>query len=130
MLYFNKIENSKFKQNFIKLRQHRKLIKGFKKVNIFTVGDIIKVVFSRKNVFSSFEGICICIKKKKFLSSNTTFILRNVILGIPIEMNFSYFLNRLYYLKLQDYKRKMAYVYKNKLFFLRSKVNKFSIIKI
>ena len=67
-------------------------------------------------------------KKKNYLSLNTSFLLRNVILGVGTEMLFSYFCKRLYNLRFQDYKRKFMYIKRNKLFFLRNKKNKYSQI--
>jgi ribosomal protein L19 len=124
--YFNNITIKQ--KNFYYLRRHRKVVKGLSKSFIFNAGDIIKVVYFRKNYSYVFEGICIGIKKKAFLMPNTSFKLRNIILGISIEMIFLYFSKRLYFLKLHDYKRKFKFINKNKLFYLRFAKNKASKI--
>lgn len=122
--YFNNLKT--FTKNYNYLRRHRKLIKGLSKSFIFNAGDIIKVVYFRKNYSYVFEGICLGIKKKSFLLPNTSFKLRNIILGISIEMIFLYFSKRLFFLKLHDYKRKFKFINKNKLFYLRFAKNQAS----
>jgi len=119
-----------WKTNYLYLRKHREKIKGLKKSLIFSVGDIVKVAFFRKSYSYLFEGICISIKKKSFLSPNLSFSLRNVVLGISIEMMFSYYINRLYHLKLQDYKRKSMHIRSSKLFSLRKKKNSFTRVTL
>jgi ribosomal protein L19 len=116
--YFNFL--IQVQKDFFYLRRNRPLIKGFSKSFIFNAGDILKVIFFRKNYSYVFEGICLGIKKKSFIMPNTSFLLRNIILGISIEMVFLYFSKRLYFLKLQDYKRKFKTTNRNKLFYLRS----------
>jgi ribosomal protein L19 len=125
MTYFNIIQQKE--KNYMHIRRHREHVKGLKKSVIFSVGDVIKVVFFRKNYSYLFEGVCISIKKKGF-GLNMSFVLRNIILGIAIEMVFSYYANRLYNLRLQDYKRKFMHLRRNKLFFLAKKKNIKSIV--
>lgn len=124
IIYFHKLKQ-KLKNPFF-LRQHRNKIKGLLTSYMFNAGDIVKVVYFRKSYAYVFEGICLGIRKKSFIDPNTSFFLRNIVLGIAIEMIFSYFSKRLYFLKLQDYKRKFASVNRNKIFFLRKKKNQHS----
>ena len=119
--YFYKLRQKIKDNNYF--RRHRKIVKGLSKSFIFNAGDIIKVVYFRKNYSYVFEGICIGIRKKGFIMPNTSFFLRNIILGIGIEMIFLYFFKRLYFLKLYDYKRKFSFLNKNKLFLLRKENN-------
>jgi ribosomal protein L19 len=107
--YFNTLKT--FKKNYSYLRRHRSLINGLNNSFIFKAGDIVKVVYFRKNYSYVFEGICLGIKNKAFLLPNTSFKLRNIVLGISIEMNFLFFSKRLYFLKLHDYKRKFKFFY-------------------
>src|SRR5579884_3909660 len=111
--YFHNLKQ--YQKNYYYLRRHRKLVKGLSKSFIFSSGDIVKVVYFRKNYSYVFEGICLGIKNKAFLLPNTSFKLLNIILGISIEMIFLYFSKRLYFLKLHDYKRKFKFISKNKL---------------
>lgn len=125
--YFNYLNN--IKKDYFYLRRHRQLIKGLSNSFIFNAGDIVKVVYFRKNYSYVFEGICLGIKKKSFLMPNTSFKLRNIVLGIGIEMIFLFFSKRLYFLKLHDYKRKFNFINKNKLFYLRFAKNQASKVK-
>jgi|ERR1044072_3233101 ribosomal protein L19 len=104
-------------------RRQRLQIKGFNsskaKALVFQAGDILKVTFKRGGQGYYFEGICLAIRKNKFLSKQSSLVLRNVIYGVGIEIIASYYLNRLYYLGFSDYKRKRLFYPKRKLFFLR-----------
>jgi len=127
--YFNisKFLNKKNKLTpafYIKQRKNRNFIKGSKKYRSFVVGDIIEFVFIFKSVPLLYSGICMAIKKKSFLLPDVTLILRNVIMRIPIEITVSFFYNRIYKLKFLDYKRKFYFFNKNKIFFLRKRLNR------
>ena len=113
---------------YIKQRKNRKLIKGTKKYRIFAVGDIIEFFFVYKSVPLSFSGICIAVKKKSFLVPDVVLILRNVIMKSPIEITVSFFYNRIYKLKFLDYKRKFYFFNKNKIFYIRKRLNRESKI--
>src|ERR1700749_740636 len=131
--YFNKIN---YKDKLIKLtpafyiqqRKNRNFIKGSKRYKTFLVGDIIEFLFIYKSVPLLYSGICIAIRKKSFLVPNTTIILRNIIMKVAIEITVSFFYNRLYKLKFLDYKRKFYFFNKNKIFFLRKRLNRESKI--
>lgn len=58
------------------------------------------------------------------MTSEVSFILRNVILGVAIEVRVLYFLNRQYSLTLVDFKRKFDSLNKNKLLEIRSGLNR------
>jgi len=113
---------------YIKQRKNRKNIKGSKKYKKFVVGDIIEFLFVFKSVPLLYSGICIAIKRKSFLVPDVTLIIRNVIMKIAIEVTVSFFYNRLYKLKFLDYKRKFYFFNKNKIFFLRKRLNRESRI--
>jgi len=74
------------------------LVKGSKGINIvpFVIGDVLGLSFCNKGYSFSFEGLCIAIRKKKLVSPETSFILRNIIGGIGIEVSFSFFYNRVF----------------------------------
>jgi ribosomal protein L19 len=109
-------------------RQHRPHVKGFFRFPnrglIFTAGDVLRVVFDRGGISYSFEGICLAVKFPSFLNINTTFVLRNVIIGVGIELTMSYYFNRLYKLMFLDYKRKRFFYNKSRLYYLRYLVNR------
>jgi ribosomal protein L19 len=113
---------------YIKQRKNRKNIKGSKKYKKFLVGDIIEFLFIFKSVPLLYSGICIAIKRKSFLVPDVTLIIRNVIMKVAIEVTVSFFYNRLYKLKFLDYKRKFYFFNKNKIFFLRKRLNRESKI--
>ena len=113
---------------YIKQRKNRKNIKGSKKYKKFLVGDIIEFLFVFKSVPLLYSGICIAIKRKSFLVPDVTLIIRNVIMKVAIEVTASFFYNRLYKLKFLDYKRKFYFFNKNKIFFLRKRLNRESKI--
>jgi ribosomal protein L19 len=109
---------------YIKQRKNRNLIKGSKKYKIFIVGDIIEFLFVFKSVPLLYSGICIAIRKKSFLLPDVTLILRNIIMKVAIEVTVSFFYNRIYKLKFLDYKRKFYFFNKNKIFFIRKRLNR------
>lgn len=109
---------------YIKQRKNRSVIKGSKKYKMFLVGDIIEFLFIFKSVPLLFSGICISIKRKSFLVPDVILVLRNVIMKVAIEVNVSFFYNRIYKLRFLDYKRKFYFFNKNKLFFIRKRLNR------
>ena len=109
---------------YIKQRKNRNFIKGSRKFKKFVVGDIIEFLFVFKSVPLLYSGICIAIRKKSFLVPDVTLILRNIIMKVAIEVTVSFFYNRLYKLKFLDYKRKFYFFNKNKIFYIRKRVNK------
>lgn len=109
---------------YIKQRKNRNLIKGSKKYKIFTIGDIIEFLFVFKSVPLLYSGICIAIRKKSFLMPDVTLILRNIVMKVAIEITVSFFYNRIYKLKFLDYKRKFYFFNKNKIFFIRKRLNR------
>jgi len=117
LFYFNKIVY-RIKDIYY-LRRHRKKVKGLSKSFIFNAGDFVKVIYFRKSYAYVFEGLCLGIRNKNFISPNTAFILTNTVLGIKIEIIFAYFSKRLYFLKLLDYKIKFDFINRNKIFFLK-----------
>jgi ribosomal protein L19 len=124
-MIFNKLQQTIEKKKFIKFRNTlRRKIKGFRHHTFFLVGDIVKVSFLKSVHPLVFEGICISLKKRGFMTSEVSFILRNVILGVAIEVRVLYFLNRQYLLSLSDFKRKFDSLNKNKLLEIRSGLNR------
>jgi len=113
---------------YIKQRKNRPLIKGSKLFKIFKIGDIIEFVYLYRSIPLIFSGICISIKRKYFFNPDVILILRNIIMKVGIELTVSYYYNRLYKLKFLDYKRKFYSFNRNKLFFIRKRVNQESKI--
>jgi len=115
-------------QYYIKQRKQRRNIHNSKCFFQFKIGDIIEIIFYYKCTPLIFRGLCIAIRKKSFIVPDVIFILRNIIMKIAMEVTVSYYYNRLYKLKFLDYKRKFSTFNKNKLFFLRSRINRQSQI--
>lgn len=114
----------KFKPEFyVKQRKNRPFIKNSLKLKTFQVGDVVEFVFFLKNMALIFSGICISIKKKNFIMPDVILILRNMIIKTSIEITVSYFYNRIYKLKFLDYRRKFYTFNKNKLYYIRKRVN-------
>jgi len=90
---------------------------------LFTVGDILNVSYAGKFTTFGFEGICICIHKKKILNPNASVILRNILSRIGVELTISYYYNRAYNFTFSDYKRKEYYYKRAKLYYLRDRLN-------
>jgi len=124
--YFNpEFRNDTIDKKLVNIisRKNRVSVPGFFSLRFF-VGDIIKIICFIRNVPLVFEGVCISISKRKFILPDVSFILRNVILSVGIEINISYYYNRVYTLKLHDFKRKIFFFRRSKLFFLRFRLNK------
>lgn len=115
-------------QKFVSLRKQREPIKGLKNSYQFSAGDIINLVYFKKSLGFTFEGICLSVKKISLCVPNSSFLLRNIILGVGVEFLSSFFYNRNYFLTLLDYKRKSFFYRNNKLYYLRNKVNRNSKI--
>lgn len=109
---------------YIKSRKHRAFIKNSFKIRKFLIGDILEFVYNYKNMALTFNGICISLRKKSFVMPDQALILRNVIIGTGIEVVLSYFYNKGYKMQFLDYRRKFFSYNKNKLFFIRDRVNR------
>ena len=68
------------------LRRRLKRIKIYYKY-LFNAGDIISVEFESIGYFTRFKGICIRKHCKKFLNINSSFLIRNIILGVGVELH-------------------------------------------
>ena len=111
-------------------RKKRKKILGTSYMKLINIGDIIDVFYVRRIVPLSFEGVCIAIKgKKNLLLPGVTFILRNVIMGIGIELSLSLYGHRQFNLVVNDFKRKKYSVKGSRLFYIRHRLNKESKVK-
>lgn len=115
--------------NFIGDRKLRSRISNFNKTLKLETGDILSVSFWQKGAIYTFEGICISIRNKNLLKSNTSLCLRNIISGVGIEFTISYYINRAYSLNILDYKRKNFNYRRSKLYYLRYKLNRASRVK-
>jgi ribosomal protein L19 len=95
----------------------------------FVAGDILNIAYNIKGLNYFFEGICISLKKKQFSHPETSFIVRNLLDNVGVEIAFSYFYNFAFSFKSLDYKKKKQNYYRSKIFYVRHKLNKFSRVK-
>jgi len=128
--YFFDLNSKDFINRDIYLRKRRTVIDGFKSVFKFQASDIIKVIYSKKNIVFTFEGLCLSIRKRNFKDPETSFVLRNIFMGVGMEATVSLYYHRLYGFFIQDYKRKYKNYFKAKLYYVRNRVNRESRIKI
>lgn len=112
--------------SMLKARKNRIIFSNLSKILFIKAGDILSVIFRKRSIIYRFEGVCISIKNKKLLNINSSITLRNVLFGIGIEFMFSYFYNRVFFAKTQDYKRKNFWYNRSKLYFLRNRLNRAS----
>lgn len=115
--------------SLVKTRLERMYLMGSTPLVHINTGDIIALVFWKDAIIYRFDGICIAIKKFSLLQLEAGLCLRNVILGIGIEVVASYFINQIYSLIILDYKRKQFLYRKSKLYYLRCKLNRASRVK-
>lgn len=119
MSYFLKIYYLTKEQLFLDYRNFRS--------NLFDVGDILSLFFRGDNLSFFFEGLCVAIKKKG--SPNFSFLLHNVLSGVAIEFNLSFFYNRAFFFKINNFKRKQFFYTHSKLYYLKSNETKTIIVK-
>lgn len=111
-------------------RRHRTQISGIFSGGLkFKGGDILLMRYFIGPVMFTYEGICLAVRPSHFLSKSTTMLLRNVINGIGIEVCVAYYLFRIFNkIQFNDFKRKKNYYKKSKIFFVRNKKNKASMV--
>jgi len=100
-------------------------LKSFKSLNAapFFAGDVLGVSFRNRGYSFAFEGLCLAIRGKSLVTPESSLIIRNVIGTTGIEVTFSYFYNRGFLVRLNDFKRKKLSYSRAKLFYVRHKLN-------
>jgi len=109
---------------FIKQRKNRDLIKNSLTIKKIVIGDVLKFIYFYRSKPLIFIGICIAIKRKSFIVPNMILVLRNLVLKTMIELTLLYFYSHGYSSIFLDYKRKLYNFNKNKLYFLRDRLNR------
>ena len=124
MNYFNLIQIKDKKRELIKERKNRRPLLNVLNLKKFKRGDVLIVNFWSQTYRYNFEGLCLCVRKKKMVNPNISIILCNVLFGTGIEVTLSFFFNRLYEnIYIDDHKRKKFFYKASKLFFLKSRKN-------
>ena len=126
MLFFS--EDLKWNNSVTTDITERRVYRGyvFQGALRFTTGDVLLFVFWAKNILYRFEGICIVIRKKSLKHNNCILIIRNIMVRIAIEIIIAYYLNRIFFLSISDYKRKVNFYGRSKLYYVRDKLNQSS----
>lgn len=90
----------------------------------FFAGDILKYFYEYGPTSFFFEGICLTVRGRSFAKKQTTFLTRNVLSGVALELSMAYFLRRVYKLSFSDHKRKQFSYNKPRLYYLRDRLNR------
>jgi len=125
--FFNVIEEAPVNLSILR-RKRRNYVLDLAEALQFNTGDIVVVVYWKDYIVYRFEGLCISIKFKKLARQDVSLVLRNVVLGVGVEITVSYFFNRVFNLVLSDYKRKEFSYKRSKLFYVRHQLNRASRI--
>jgi len=104
-------------------------IQGLKEVRRIYPGDILEIFFFYRGSAYIFEGVCLGLRRKNFFKVDSMLLLRNFVQNIGIEYIFSYFYNRLYFLRIKEYKQKSFVFSRAKFFFLRKRLNQNTKVK-
>jgi|ERR1700678_1964671 ribosomal protein L19 len=123
MLYFFSKVVDNLDSSRIVYRKNRPLVSGFKNVFFISPGDILELFFAKRGSMYMFEGLCLAIRKNFLQDPNTSLVLRNFIYNVGVECIFSYYYNRVYLLRINDFKRKFGFQRKSKLYFLRESLH-------
>jgi ribosomal protein L19 len=91
-------------------------------------GDIIDLKLFINGFIRYFKGLCISVKNRSMVSRNTSLTVRNYISKNGVEFFFFFHLNIILSLNLYDYQRKRFAYRASKLFYLRNKLNRESLV--
>lgn len=111
MTYFVPFESVKVEQKHLLRRVYRQ--------SLFEVGDVVSIFFRDPSFNFFFEGLCLALKKPQ--TPEFSFRLQNVVGGSLVELTLSFYYNRVFFFKVNDFKRKKFYYNHSKLFYLNSK---------
>src|ERR1700753_1778374 len=128
MSYFTKKIIKKVTRFDFSFRKFRPKIKGFKNAFFVYSWDILEVFFSKRGLVFTFEGICLAVRKKYFFNSNASIVLMNFFNKTCIKCTFSYYYNRIFFFKINDYKRKFDFQRKSKVYFISKSISRRSTI--
>ena len=99
-------------------------------VNPFTRGDILAVSYRLAGQGYSFSGICVSVRRASLKRSNSSFSLRNIFGRVAVEFKACVYAGTRFTLKSLNFAKK-KFIYKaSKLYYLRSKLNRESYVKL
>lgn len=96
----------------------------------FTRGYVFSVDYRLKGFGYTFTGICLAVRKKRHISSLTSFLLRNVFSKVAVELSLTLYGACRLTLKLLEHAKKKETYRSSKLYYLRFKDNNDSLIKL
>lgn len=95
----------------------------YSKFLTFTRGDVFSIGYRMRGFGFIFTGLCVRVRKKKMLSTSTSFMVRNIFSKVAVELHAAlYGLCRLNF-KFLDYAKKHFFYRSSKLYYLRYKLN-------
>jgi ribosomal protein L19 len=97
----------------------------------FRIGDVLFLSYFLRYKLLFFKGICIAKRNKNFKSKNSSFTLRNINKKIRsgLEVTLNTYINKIYTIFIEKFERKRFKYRKAKLYYLRDKINKHSMLK-
>jgi len=112
----------------LKRQKHKKI--RLLKLPFFRIGDIISLSYVSNAITLYFKGLCMAKKMKSFIDKQSSFKLRSVLYRVGVEINLSVFFVKFHYLDVNYYEKKRAFYKRAKLYYLRKKTNRSSLVKI
>lgn len=91
-------------------------------------GDVLDVKIFINGFAKYFKGLCISLKHRSMLARNSNLTVRNYINKNGLEFCFFLHLNIILSFNLYDYQRKRFAYRASKLFYLRNKLNRESLV--
>jgi ribosomal protein L19 len=91
-------------------------------------GDILDVKLFINGFARYFKGLCISVKNRSLIARNTNLTIRNYVNKNGVEFCFFLHLNIVLSFNLYDYQRKRFAYRASKLFYLRNKLNRESLV--
>lgn len=91
-------------------------------------GDILDVKIFINGFAKYFKGLCISVDGRSMLTRNSSLTVRNYVHKTGMEFSFFIHLNIILSFNLYDYQRKRFAYRASKLFYLRNKLNRESLV--
>lgn len=91
-------------------------------------GDVLDVKLFINGFAKYFKGLCIAIKHRSMTTRNSSLVVRNYAYKNGMEFGFFLHLNIILSFNLYDYQRKRFAYRASKLFYLRNKLNRESLV--
>lgn len=122
--------DSRFKAIISKRRKGRFIISVIR-WPLFFGGDIISVALEKRGISLRFKGVCIAKRYKLLGNIKSSFVLRNVVDAVGVEFTVSLYNSNVNFFSLgiHDYERKKFRYRSSKLYYIRMKSNRASLVR-